>query len=284
MFIFPVQSKEPLMRCLSLLLALVLVGVPQLGCKDDGGTSAEGGKKVIVVGTEPTFPPFEYVDSGGEVAGFDVDLVKAIGAKAGFEVQVQRLGFDALIPALQAGQIDIAASGMSITDERKQSVAFSDPYIDAGLVLAVRQDEQAIKGTADLQGKTVAVQRGSTGAEAADKLKEEGKVAKVTYFATVPLAMMELMQGGADAVINDKPVSEIFVARQPGKLRLLEEPIKSDSYGLAMRKGNDQLVQQVNKALAELKAEGKLEDLKRKHFAASADAATTQPASTQPAN
>lgn len=252
------------------------------------GTPGIAAAETVVVGTEPTFPPFESVDEKGEFVGFDIDLVKAIGEKAGFTVKIQSLGFDALIPALQSGQIGMAAAGMSITDERKQSVDFSDPYIDAGLVLVVRQNEQAIEGVGDLKGKSVAVQRGSTGAEAADKLKAEGGVGNVKYFATVPLAMLELGRGGVNAVINDKPTSEVYVAKQPGQLKVLPEELESDSYGLAIKKGNSELLKKVNDALKALQADGTIEKLKQKHFVASdkptEETAEPAPPANPPAN
>ncbi|HLL89006.1 MAG TPA: transporter substrate-binding domain-containing protein, partial [Tepidisphaeraceae bacterium] len=157
----------------------------------------------------------------------------------------------------------------------KNAVAFSDPYIEAGLAIAVRGNEQAVKGKGDLKGKTVAVQQGSTGATAAEELKKEGGLANIKYYPTVPLAMMELTKGGADAVINDRPTSEAYVAQAGGgQIKVLPELLKSDSYGLAMKKGNTELVTKVNAALAELKAQGRIEELEKKHFAASATATT----------
>lgn len=266
--------------------ALIL---PGCGRTDSGSSAPAGGgaapaaggggaKQTLKVGTEATFPPFESINEQGEFVGFDIDLVKAIGEKAGFEVQFQNLGFDALIPALASGQIDIAAAGMSITEERKQSVDFSDPYVDAGLVIAVRQNETAITGKDTLKGKVVAVQRGSTGAEAADKLKAEGGVADVKYFANVPLAMMELTKGGVDAVINDKPTSEVYVAKQPGQVKLLSEELESDSYGLAIRKGNTELLTKVNAALKQLQEDGTMERLRQTHFVQSETEGTDAPA------
>lgn len=221
---------------------------------------------VIVVGTEPEFPPFEFKTETGELAGFDIDLVKAVAAKAGFTVKFQEMGFDGLIPALQSGQISMIASGLSITEERRKNITFSAPYIEAGLSIAVREGDDAIKGSTDLTGKTVAVQQGSTGAEAAGKLAAEGKIKELRQFANVSLCMMELAKGGVDAVINDRPTSVVYIARQPGKIKLLPETLVSDAYGFGFNKKSTDLVAKVDAALAALKADGTFGALEAKYF------------------
>jgi ABC-type amino acid transport substrate-binding protein len=268
---------------LRMLLVALLSGTVLLlaGCKEESGGRSAGGAAAskIKVGTEATFPPFEMRDAQGNFTGFDIDLVRAIGEKAGFEVEFVDMGFDALIPALQSGQIQMIASGLSITDERKQAVDFSNPYIQAGLAVVVRADEESIKTPADLQGTPVAVQTGSTGAKAAEKLKEEGRIGEIKYFQNVPLAMMELGQGGVAAVINDRPTSEAFQAQQPGKIKLLPETLESDSYGFAFRKGDAQLADRVNVALRQLEESGAFDTLKAKYFTG---APTTAPAAAAP--
>lgn len=259
---------HPSTRLLWLPVLILMLVASLAGCDKAASSSAtQPATRTITVGTEPTFPPFEARGDTGDFIGFDIDLMRAIGAKAGWNVQFKDLGFDALIPALDAGQIDVIASAMSITEERKNAVDFSDPYVEAGLVVAVRQNEQGVQTADALVGKTLAVQQGSTGAEAAGKLKAAGKVKEVKYFQTVPLAMMELTKGGVDAVINDRPTGESYIASNPNQVRLLPKPLQSDSYGLAIKKGNAELLATVNVALKQLKAEGFLEQLEGKHFA-----------------
>lgn len=255
------------------LLGSVLVILLSLaGCNKASSPTTQPAAVTITVGTEPTFPPFEARGEKGEFVGFDIDLMRAIGAKAGFNVQFKDLGFDALISALNAGQIDVIASAMSITEERKNAVDFSEPYVEAGLVIAVRQSDQGMQTAEVLTGKTIAVQQGSTGAEEADKLKAAGSVKEVKYFQTVTLAMMELTKGGVDAVVNDRPTAESYMASNPNQVRLLPEPLKSDSYGLAIKKGNAALLAKLNLALKELKSEGFLKQLEDQHFAGKAAA------------
>jgi polar amino acid transport system substrate-binding protein len=268
---------EPIVTSLQRLMFVVIttasVALFGSGCGKEETTSTTGAPapaKTLVVGTEATFPPFEMRDEKGEIVGFDIELVKAISAKNGHPVEIKDMGFDALIPALQAGQIDLIASGLSITDERKKVIDYSDPYIEAGLVLAVRKDEKAIRGSTDLAGKSVAVQQGSTGAKTAEAMLADKKIGSIKQFPNVPLAMMELAKGGVDVVINDKPVSEAIVAQQKDIL-LLPEVLESDSYGFAMRKGNTELQTKVNASLKELQAEGFIDTLKAKYFKATAE-------------
>ncbi len=258
-------------RLLTVLVAVVSSISCLIGCSDEA--TVESGAKKIVVGTEPTFPPFESKDEAGNFVGFDIDMVKAIAAKQGFEVEFKDLPFDSLIPALQSGQIDLIASGLSITDERRKAVDYSDPYIDAGLSIAVRKNNDTIKSSADLKGKSAAVQQGATGAKKAEELQKAGTLKEVRQFPTVPLAMMELAKGSVDVVINDRPVSEAFVAAQPGQIKLLDEVIDADSYGIAVRKGNTELLAKINAGLSTIKADGTLTGIKDKYFKAAAEAA-----------
>ena len=155
-----------------------------------------------------------------------MELIKAMGKKAGFaKVTVKGMGFDALIPALDAGNIDVAIAGMSITDARKQKVNFTDPYYESGLATLVRKDNTTIKSLNDLKGKTIAVQLGTTGAEAAGKI--EG--ATVKTFDTSDTACLELKNGGADAVISDLPVLQYFLKQGGGEYaKMVGEPTKGD--------------------------------------------------------
>ena len=215
-----------------------------------GGSTDSGGS--LSVGTEPAFPPFESTGQGGELQGFDIDLMNAIGEKAGKTINFQSLPFDGLIPALQSGTIDAAISGMSITDERKKTVDFSDPYFAAGLAIAVAKDNADIKTIDDLKGKRIAVQIGTTGAEKANSIPD----AKVSTFDSAPLALQELANGNADAVINDAPATAEAVksGNIPG-IQVVGQILTDESYGIALPKGSDN-AEAINKAIGELKSDG----------------------------
>ena len=161
------------------------------------------GNYILRVATEPAFPPFEFQSKGGELAGFSIDLIRAIATAANFRVEFQSIPFDGIIPALQAKTIDGAISSITITEERAKTVAFSRPYFKAGLAIAIRADNQSITGFDSLQNKKIAVQMGTTGAQKAKSVIG----AEVRSFDSAPLALQELQNGNVDAVINDAPVT-----------------------------------------------------------------------------
>ena len=241
------------------LLCLMCLVFALLGCNQK--------EAKVLVGTEPTFPPFEFLDKAtGEITGFDIELIKAIGADQGFEVEIKNLGFDGLVPAIVSGNIDLAASGMTITQEREKIVSFSDAYINAGLALAVRAGDAEIASVEDLQGKTVGAQIGTTGAIKVKELEDSGKLGKGITYNTIDMAMLDLINGGVDAVINDLPVTKVYIARQPGKVKMVGGVLTSESYGFAMNKKNDELLTKINKGLENLKKNGEYEKLMKKYF------------------
>ena len=146
---------------LSLLMGILLVGC---GSKKDE-------KKVVYVGTNAEFAPFEFLE-GDKVTGFDMELIAEIGKVAGFEVEVKNQAFDGLLPALQSGKIDLIIAGMTVTDERKKAVDFSESYYTASQVIIVPADNTAIKSFDDLKGKNVGVQIGTTGDTVISEIKE----------------------------------------------------------------------------------------------------------------
>ncbi|MEL7052261.1 MAG: basic amino acid ABC transporter substrate-binding protein [Cyanobacteria bacterium J06588_5] len=230
----------------------------------DTGTAGDGSGDVWTVGSEAGFPPFEFVGDDGELDGFDIDLFKAIGEKSGKTIEFENLPFDSLIPALQGGTIDAAISGMTITEEREETVDFSDPYFNAGLAIAVQESTTDIKTLKDLEGKRIAVQIGTTGADTANEVPD----AEVTTFENAPLALQELANGNVDAVINDAPATldAISTGNLPN-ITVVGELLTEESYGIAMPDGSEN-VEIVNTALAEIKADGTYAELYRKWFGA----------------
>ncbi|WP_317303255.1 basic amino acid ABC transporter substrate-binding protein [Acidaminococcus timonensis] len=258
------------MKMFAGILAGLMMCVAAAGC--GGSTSsndkkAADSKKELIVGTNPSFAPFEFTDKkDGKVQGFDIDLINALAKKAGYEkVTIKSIAFDGLIPSLESGNIDVSITGMSITDARKQKVNFTDPYYESGLMALVKKDNDAIKNLDDLKGKTIAVQIGTTGAKYAESI--EG--AKVKTFDSSDLACLELKNGGADAVISDLPVLQYFL-KQGGSAyaKSVGTPKKGDFYGIATAKKNKELCDKLNKALAELKKDGEYQKIYDKWFKA----------------
>lgn len=253
------------MKKLVILMMSVIAAVAMLtaGC---GGSdkSDKNAEKVLRVGTEPTFAPFEFQEEGSkEYTGFDMDLARAIGKQMGYKVEIQNMGFDALIPALNAGNIDVVAAGMSITEERQKAVTFSEPYYTSGLIVMVNKDNTEVKSIKDLEGKRIAVQIGTTGENKARTVKD----AKVTAYNTNTEAALELQNKGVDAVINDSPVVGYYLAQGGNKTAMtVGEVMEAEQYGLAVKKGNDKLAGEINKALAELKKNGEYDKIYKTWF------------------
>jgi arginine/lysine/histidine/glutamine transport system substrate-binding/permease protein len=245
-------------RCLALALGLLL----GLGTAQMAGLSQDT-PAVWQVGTEPAFPPFEMKDEAtGAFTGFDIELMTAMAEAAGKEVQFISLPFDGLVPALQGKSIDAAISGMTITAERALTVDFSRPYFEAGLAIAVRQDDTEIQTLEDLEGKRIAVAIGTTGAEMASSV--EG--ATVTQFDNAPLALQELINGNVDAVVNDLPVTlyAINEANLQGA-KIVGELVTEEYYGIALPKGSA-LLEEMNSALETVIQDGTYAEIYQKWF------------------
>lgn len=221
----------------------------------EAADKTEGG--VLVFGTNAEFPPFEYVGDDGEPDGFDVALIKAVGEKLGREVQVENMEFDSLVSSI-GNRIDGAIAGMTVTEERKAEVDFSDPYYEAVQYVIVTADSQ-IATADDLKNKTIGCQLGTTGMFLAEDI--EGVTAQ-TYNRAVD-AVNDLVNGRVDAVIIDKNPAEVFNTKFEGKVKIMDGAnfgFETEEYAIALPKGSD-LVGQVNQALADLKADGTFDAL-----------------------
>ncbi len=224
-------------------------------------------EKTYNVGTEPTFPPFEMLDSEtGKITGFDIDLLTAIGEDQGFKINVLSLSFDGLIPAVLVGKIDMAASGFTITPQRAKVINFSTPYIDAGLGAVKLASDDSIKTLADLKDKTAAVQIGSSGQKAAEDLKAAGKLKEVVVMDNSSLAVTDLLRGRVDIVINDIPVNTAFVKKSHNKLEMIAEPLNTEQYGFVIPKADTELLDKVNQGLQNVRDNGTYDKIYDKYF------------------
>ena len=254
------------LKKLALVLTGALVSLALVGC-GGGGDQAKQESKVLRVGSAIDFAPFEFQDEGQkDYQGFDMDLIRAIAKEMGSEAEIQNIGFDGLIPALQAKNIDVIISGMTINDERKQKVNFSDPYYQSGLTMVVRSDEEAIKSFQDLKGHKVAVQIGTTSAN----MVKEMEGVTVTELNTPADCFMELKARGVDAVVNDRPVNDYYIKQtQAVGVKSLEDKLSAEDYGIAMAKDNADLQKKVNEALKKLHDNGEYDKIYQKWFGAS---------------
>jgi len=196
-----------------------------------------------------------------EFEGFDVDLIKAIGKELGYKVVVQNMGFDATIPALQSRNIDVIIAAMTITPERKKVVQFSDPYYTSGLIILVPENNTSIRSIKDLEGKKIGAQIGTTGMFKAEKIPG----AQVKTYANASETFLEFENGGVDAVIQDYPVVAYYLS-QKKKGKMVGEKMEAEQYGIAVAKNNKVLTDDINKALAKLKANGEYAKIYKKWF------------------
>ena len=232
-----------------LVMASVLTGCGGNQAKADNKTDAKSSATsgTIKVGTEPTFAPFEFADKEGKnYDGFDMDLIRAIGKQLNKKIEIVNMGFDALIPALNSGNIDVAIAGMSITEDRKKAVDFSEAYYVSGLTVLVNKDNNSVKSITDKAAKVPG--------------------AKVKAFNTNTEAFLELKNKGVDAVVIDKPVAAYYLTKDPNAgAKMVGETMDAESYGMALKKNNKRLAK-LNAALAELKKNGEYDKLYKKWF------------------
>jgi ABC-type amino acid transport substrate-binding protein len=219
----------------------------------------------LIVGTDAAYPPFENVNTEtGEIEGFDIDLLNAIAAKAGFTPVYQNVPFDTIFTNLAAGQYDIVISATTITEERQQTVLFSNPYFAAAQVLTVRAaDAETITSVEALAGRKVGVQKGTTGADFAKSLGGF----EVVEYETTPEAMRALANGDVDAVIADDAPSKTILLNNPElNLAITVEALTVEYYGIAVRLECTELIEAINAALAEVIKEGTYAEIYRRYF------------------
>ncbi len=242
------------------IILLLLISIFALSCSDKKESD------VLIMGTNPTFPPFEYTGGtrGDEVVGFDVEFAKIIAQNYGKKLVVESMDFDGLIPALQSGKIDMAISGMTITEERRKNVDFSDQYYEASQVVLIRKDDESfanIKTKEELGAqKSLGAQFGTTGSELAGEISQN-----VVELKSCELVVMELMNKKVDAVIIDKEPAKAFMSKNENLVIL---PINFDAeyYGIAVKKGNEKLLSVINDTINELVASGEYKRLVEEHI------------------
>ncbi len=229
--------------------------------------------KVYVVGTDAAYAPFESQNEKGEIVGMTIDMLSAVASKAGVEIKFVNTPWEGIFNSLQQGDRDILASSITITDERKQTMDFTNPYFDAYQLIAVKANSKVGKFD-DLKKLKVGVQTGTTGDEVVTK--QQGKNStNIKRFESTPLALKELEAGGVDAVVADNGVVINYVTNNPGaKFKTVsDKAFAPEQYGFAVKKGNAELLEKLNKGLADIKADGSYDKIYAKYFGAAPAAA-----------
>jgi len=263
------RSKR-LFAVLALLLAVSLVTTVLLagcGTSDDTSqqetptvTTLEEGK--LLMGSDTTYPPFESIGDNGDPEGFDVDIAMELADRLGLELEVVTTAWEGIIPGLKTDKYDILMSAMTITDERLAEIDFSDPYIDSNQSIAVKKGTTDIVSEEDLVGKVVGVQVDTTGQFTAEEI---AGIKEIRKYDTILLAFQELELGRIDAIMNDYPVNA-YLSKIRGQTEVAATVTTDEQYGIGVKKGNDQLLEAINQALADMDADGTYNEIFDKWF------------------
>lgn len=262
-----------LVAAAAMVLSMAACGSADSSSSDakDGSAAAETTKSsdsdTLVMATNATFPPYEYVD-GEDYKGIDIEIAQAIADAMGKKLEVDDIDFDSIIPAITTGKADMSLAGMTVTDERKQNVDFSDTYATGVQVIIVPEDSD-ITGPDDLADKMIGVQQGTTGYIYCSDTPENGGFGEdhVTAYPNGASAIQALQTGKVDAVVIDNEPAKAFVAENPG-LKILDTEYVTEDYAIAVKKGNTELLDQINETLAKLKADGTLQSIIDKYIKA----------------
>ncbi len=236
----------------------LLVGVLCL-CSLCACGSQESGK--LIMATNADFPPYEFRD-GTTVVGIDAEIAQAIADDLGMELQIEDMAFESIIAAVQSGKADIGVAGLTMTEDRLQSINFSDPYTEAAQVIIVNEGS-TIAGPDDLVNLKIGVQIGTTG----DIYAGDIEGASIERYEKAFEAISALLQNKIDAVIVDREPAKVFVSENPG-LVLLDEEFTVEQYAIAVGKENTELLEKINTSLAKLKSSGKLDEIVAKYIKA----------------
>ncbi|AWE09315.1 basic amino acid ABC transporter substrate-binding protein [Lysinibacillus sp. 2017] len=247
---------------LMLVLALSVV-LAACGTSEDNTSGAEGDKgfSKLSVGTEATFAPFESMTDKGEIVGIDVDVMNAIGAEVDAEVEFKNVGWEPVFQQVTNKELDLGASGITITEERKKTFDFTDPYYEATLMIVVKEDSP-IKTLDELKDKKISVQINTTGHEAAKDLQGITST-NILAYENQPIAFQEVINGTAAASIGDNAVVLEYLKNNPksGLKAIESDQFEKEYYGFMVKKGNKELLDLLNEGLKKIKENGKLEEI-----------------------
>ena len=223
-----------------------------------GCAKKSGGK--LLIASDCTWPPMEFVDENKQIVGLDIDLIKAMAKAGGFEVEIKNAAWDGIFAGLAAGKYDAVISSVTIKDDRKKTMDFSIPYLNAGQILIVRKDMKNLTTLEAFKGKTAGAQIGTTGAFEIDKHKD---IKKKTY-DDIGLGMEDLLNKRIDVIVCDKPTAVSYAlknAKYKESLAIVGEPFTDEFYGIAVKKGNAEVLDKLNAALKKVSESGELKKI-----------------------
>lgn len=222
-------------------------------------------KKVYKIGTDVTFAPFEF-EKDGKYVGIDIEILEAIAKVEGFEFELSPMNFNGIIPGLTSNQLDGAIAGMTITDERKEVLDFSEGYYESGISAVVSAKNDKINSVEDFKGKTFAVKKGTTGALYAEA-NQKDLAANIRYFDDSPSMFQEVINGNADITFEDYPVIAYKLSLEESPtLKIVGDKLSSATFGFAVKKGqNQELLTMFNSGLKKIKESGEYDNILNKY-------------------
>ena len=262
------------MRCMTMkkLVSILLALTMMLGCcvafadaATDDSYQKILDKGQLIMGLDDSFPPMGFRDENGDIVGFDVDVAREACSRIGVELVLQPISWDAKIIELNTGNIDCIWNGFTITEELQQQITFSEPYLANTQVIVLRGDSEA-QTLADLAGKSLGVQAGSSAVAALDANPEFRDSVTVNEFKDNMTAMLDLENGGLDAMLMDVIVAGYYFSQHEGSFRMLDEALATEEYGVGFRKDDLALVENINRVLNEMAADGTLAEISTKWF------------------
>lgn len=252
-------------KVLGLLLIIMMCGLCFTGfakAANDGSLDRVMKAKVIKIAIDDTYPPMEFRDANNKLVGYDIDMANAVAKKLGVKVDFVPTSFDGIFIALQAKKIDVVQSSVSITADREKTMIFSDAYVYGGNAIYVKASNKTINSSADLTGKTVGCEIGTTAMDVLSKLKN----VKVTKYNGMTDAFMDLQNGRISAVVSDPMVGAYYIASQKNKFKQVKSMLDQEPIGVAFRKPDVQLRDAYQNAINELKKDGTLSKFSIKWF------------------
>ena len=256
------------MKLMTLMLAMIMVLGIFTGCVDSKEpTVGESGKVVLKVGTEPTYPPFEYTNEANEIIGFDMDLADALAEKMNMEVEIVPTTFDGIFNGMNAGSYDVVIAAISMTPKRMETMLFSKPYLSNGQVILTNKGDANISSQEELAGMTVGVQLGTTADTAAEKFAEEYGF-EVSKYDEILQTFSAMKAGHVDAIAVDYAVAIEYVQKDPESYQISDVMLTNEPIAVAIKKDNVELQEKINAAMEEIRADGTLKAISEKWLGA----------------
>lgn len=258
--------KQKLILLFMMAMAIaVLAACGSSSTEDSKGAKDEAkGKETLIIGIDDQFAPMGFRDENNEIVGFDIDMARAAAEKMGVEVEFQPIDWSTKETELSSGRIDLIWNGYTITDERKKKVLFTKPYLENAQVIVTLKDSPIAK-IDELDGKQVGVQALSSALDALNKHPISQKV-KLNEYKDNVLALTDLKNGRVDAVVIDKVVIEYYMTKEPDTFKILDEELAPEQYGVGVRKGDEELLNKLQKALDEMNEDGTSAKISEKWF------------------